>query len=293
MSQNYFSHFQTKKSFLVLVLVLVFSSWSTIFAECNSSGDPGYSEYSDWAYSYECNVVNLCLGTRYGGDYWNFDTDKQLIIEHNKNKYSDLRKWKTTFEEIRKTYQSTQNTIMNCAILKSKYTLHKTLIDSYTLGDSSRKILEKANETIIKQVNDLKCISPRNDDKIYLYKDLLDSTSYEQCTYSMYLWYYQQVSENNIWLLADNKTSTTTLEVARGVNQKKQLVNNEYDLSNRTLDTALALYQNFEKSYTAHVLLQLLEVELTENKRYMGVVVQAIKQWVSLANNAQKSPSER
>ena len=87
---------------------------------------------------------------------------------------------------------------MNCAILKSKYTLHKTLIDSYTLGDSSRKILEKANETIIKQVNDLKCISPRNDDKIYLYKDLLDSTSYEQCTYSMYLWYYQQVSENNI-----------------------------------------------------------------------------------------------
>jgi hypothetical protein len=36
------------------------------------------------------------------------------------------------------------------------------------------------------------------------------------------------------------------------------------------MDTALSLYENFEKTYPAHVLLEMIEVELTEDKRYVG-----------------------
>jgi hypothetical protein len=54
------------------------------------------------------------------------------------------------------------------------------------------------------------------------------------------------------------------------------------------MNTALTLYDNFEKTYIAHVMLEMIEVELTEDKRYMGVTVNAIMQWLSLARNSQK-----
>ncbi len=123
------------------------------------------------------------MGQRYGGDYWNFDTGKQLIVEHNMGKYPNLAEIKSTvsFDDIRKIYQDTQNNIMNCAILKSKYTLHKKIIDDYDISKKAKKVLEKANDIILEQIEELKCITPRDGDKIYNFKDLLDSLTYEQC----------------------------------------------------------------------------------------------------------------
>jgi hypothetical protein len=84
-------------------------------------------------------VANLCLGQRYGGDYWNFDTDKQLIVEHNMGKYPDLAKIRSLgFDDVRKIYEGTQNNIMNCAILKSKYALHKNIIENYDISERAK-----------------------------------------------------------------------------------------------------------------------------------------------------------
>lgn len=143
-------------------------------------------------------MANLCLGTEYGGDYWNFDTSKQLIAKHDKTKYPDLSQKSASFDEVHKTYMDTMNNIMNCAILKSKYTLHKKIIDDYKVSEKAKKVFQEANKVIEKQIQEQKCIAPRTGDKIYNAKDLLDSMSYEQCVYHMYVFYYKQYCGTNL-----------------------------------------------------------------------------------------------
>jgi hypothetical protein len=59
------------------------------------------------------------------------------------------------------------------------------------------------------------------------------------------------------------------------------------------MDTALSMYENFEKTYISHVLLEMIEVELTEDKRYLGGTVKVIQQLVSLWKNAQTTQGKR
>lgn len=62
-----------------------------IFGECQSTNDPKYDTYSIGMNSYECNVKNKCIGKEYGKDYWDFSTDKQLIVKHDATKYPNLQ----------------------------------------------------------------------------------------------------------------------------------------------------------------------------------------------------------
>jgi hypothetical protein len=166
---------------------------SSVFAECNKTNYFGYDAYSNGLNSYECNVKTKCIGGDYGGDYWNFSTDKQLIIKHDATKYPNLQETGAglAFEDVRQRYHDIQNRIMNCAVLKSKYTLHKQIIDKKMVtSEKAIGILEKANTIIEQQMTELECVPPRKGDKVYNYKDLLDSMSYEHCEYDMYLWYY-------------------------------------------------------------------------------------------------------
>lgn len=279
----------------ILISSLCFISLSSIaFGECQATNEQGYQNYSKGQYSYECNVKNLCLGQRYGGDYWNFDTSKQLIVEHNMGKYPDIsKKGALSIEDIRKIYEDTQNRIMNCAVLKSKYALHKKIIDDYDISERAKWILEKANSTIEKQISEQKCVPPRDGDKIYSYKDLLDSMTYEQCGYNMYLYYYQQNAEKNIGVLWAGKKIYSVSEWGEVLWTEQNKIKNEYDLTRRTMDTALSMYENFEKTYISHVLLEMIEVELTEDKRYLGGTVRVIQQLVSLWKNAQTTQGKR
>jgi predicted transcriptional regulator len=87
---------------------------------------------------------------------------------------------------------------MNCSTLKSKYELHKSLVEEYDIPKKSKELLKKTNQTIGQQMKEKKCIESRDGDKVYNYKDLLDSMTYEQCGYNMYLYYYEQNADNNI-----------------------------------------------------------------------------------------------
>jgi hypothetical protein len=281
-----------KKILFTSIALLTFTG--VTFGECEATGEQGYQNYSKGQYSYECNVKNLCLGQRYGGDYWNFDTSKQLIVEHNMGKYPDIsKKGALSLEDIRKIYENTQNNIMNCAVLKSKYALHKTIIDDYDISDRAKAILEKANSVIEGQIEEQKCVPPRDGDKIYSYKDLLDSMTYEQCGYNMYLYYYQQNAEKNIGILWAGKSIFSVSEWGKVLGTEKNKIEQEYDLTRRTMDTALSMYENFEKTYIAHVLLEMIEVELTEGKRYLWGTVRVIQQIVSLWKNAQTTEGKR
>jgi hypothetical protein len=282
------------KSLALIVLTIPFSfAWG----ECQQTNEQGYEKYSAGQYSYECNVKNLCLWQRYGGDAWNFDTNKQLIVKHTMGKYPDLSKTKAiSFDDVRKIYEDTQNNIMNCAILKSKFALHKKIIDDYDISERAKEILKKANDVIEEQIKEQKpeeCVPPRDEDKIYTYKDLLDSMTYEQCGYNMYLYYYQQNAEKNIGILGAGKQVYNVSEWAKVQKTETQKIAQEYELTRKTMDTALSMYENFEKTYIAHVLLEMIEVELTEDKRYIWGTVRVIQQLVSLWSNAQMSESTR
>lgn len=74
---------------------------------------------------------------------------------------------------------------------------------------------------------------------------------------------------------------------------ERNKLENEQEISDRALETAMSLYENFERTYIAHALLELIEVELTEQKRFIGVTIKAIQQWVSLAKNVQRSAQSR
>jgi len=282
------------KPFICITLV-AFSSF--VWGECQQTNEQGYEKYSTGQYSYECNVKNLCLGQRYGGDSWNMDTSKQLIAKHTMGKYPDLSKTKAiSFDDVRKIYEDTQNNIMNCAILKSKFALHKKIIDDYDISPRAKEVLKKANDVIEKQIKEQKpeeCVAPRDEDKIYTYKDLLDSMTYEQCGYNMYLYYYQQNAEKNIGILGAGKQVYNVSEWAKVQKTETQKIAQEYELTRKTMDTALSMYENFEKTYIAHVLLEMIEVELTEDKRYIGGTVRVIQELVSLWSNAQMSESTR
>ncbi len=211
------------------------------------------------------------------------------------SKYPDLAKTGggISFDDVHKIYEGIQNNIMNCSILKSKYTLHKKLIDDYKISDKSKAVLEEANKTIEKQISEQKCIAPRDGDKIYNSKDLLDSLSYEECVYNMYLGYYTAVCDNNIATCLTGKKVLTADEARQAIQTEYNKLEEEAEVAGRALTTALSLYENFERTYIAHVLLELIEIELTEDKRFMGVAVKALMQWVSLANNAQRGTGGR
>ena len=89
-------------------------------------------------------------------------------------------------------YQKTQDNIFECALLKSKYAAHTQIIKDYDPADASQKYLKKLNENIKSQLRAKECLSADDADKVYNYKDLLDSLSYEECVYNMYLYYYEE-----------------------------------------------------------------------------------------------------
>ncbi|MEI8097109.1 MAG: hypothetical protein WCG73_03325 [Candidatus Moraniibacteriota bacterium] len=123
--------------------------YSEAFAECNPKvKTAGFDQYSDGQYSYECNVKNLCLGKKFGGDGWNFDTSKQLVKKHDKTKYPDLSKETKSFEEVQKTYQTTQDGIFECGILKSKYAANSQIAKDYKPSKTAVTYLEKLNTEI-------------------------------------------------------------------------------------------------------------------------------------------------
>ncbi len=103
-------------------------------------------------------MQNICLGQKFGGDGWNFDTSKQLIAQHDRTKYPDLNDEEKTFDEIKSIYQKTQDTIFECALLKSKYTTHSQIITDYKPTDTSTQYLEKLNASIKQKLQEKECV---------------------------------------------------------------------------------------------------------------------------------------
>ncbi len=301
MVRSYFSFSGNLKKVLTFVLcTLYFVLNHVAFAacepakSCNPKSDPlGYTCYSKGKYSYECNVENFCLGKAPGADPLNYLTpDKQLIEKHD-TKYPDLSKEKApNFDDLRKTYEESQNNILGCATRKSNYELHKSLINDYGTPDESKKILAKANQTIQKKMKEEKCIESRDWDKIYNYKDLLDSMTYEQCNYNMYLQYYDQNAQNNIGILWAGKSISTVSgwnDVLGSYNNK---IAAEQELSQRTMDTALSLYENHLRTYPTYVLLGVMRNQVDENRHTNRGIVETFMYLVKLFYRAQVSEKE-
>jgi hypothetical protein len=110
----------------------------------------------------------------------------------------------------------------------------------------------------------------------------------------MYLFYLENAAQNNIGtLLGAGNQLTSISNISQTVQETENAISAEYDLSRRAMDTALSLYQNFERTYPAHVMLQMIEIELTSDKRFMGITIKALQQFVSLVKNAQRSQGSR
>ncbi len=300
MSHFYLSFSGSSKKILFFVFCTLYFVLSNVSygacqptKSCDTKSDPlWYTCYDKGKYSYMCNVENFCLGKAPGSDPRDYLTaDKQLIKEHNAEKYPDLSKEKApSFEDLRKIYEDTQNNVMNCATLKSKYELHKSLIEDYKIPEKSKKVLEKTNKTIEKKMKEQKCMESREWDKIYNSKDLLDSMTYEQCGYNMYLYYYDQNAQNNIGILWAGKKITTVSgwnDVLGSYNSK---IAAEQNLSQRTMDTALALYEDHERTYPPHVLLGVIGDQVEENKQTNKGIVEMVKHAVKEFFNAQVAP---
>ncbi len=270
-----------------------------VFAECKETKSTWYDQYSEWKYSYECNVKNLCLGQNYGGDAWNFHQDKQLIQKHDITKYPNIAKLKEEEKkklnilDLRKIYIDTQNNIMDCAVIKSKYALNQKIIDDFRVSERSKEILRNANERLDKEIEEKKCLSHNKKDKIYNFKDVLDSLSYEVCVYSTYMHYYQSLKEMNIGEVSDIEKIKKVPELQELMQTESKKIDEEYDNVRETMETALTFYETFQKTYPAHLLLEIIEVELTEYKRYIGWTVKVIRQFVTLLNNAQVHQDKR
>ena len=260
------------------------------FAACNPNTNKAwFDEYSDGQYSFECNVQNVCLGQKFGGGYWNFDTSKQLIKTHDRTKYPDLSKEQKKFDEIKTIYQKTQDTIFECALLKSKYATHTQIIKDYKPTDKSKQYLEKLNESVKEKLREKECLWADEADKVYNYKDLLDSLSYEECVYNMYLYYYEEKAGNSLGMLIEPTDGYVRAgDISKNVDEARAMLENEHDFARTALNNALKWYENFHKNYVPHTMMQMNYIDLSENKSWMAKIMHGVKQLVSLFTGAQK-----
>ncbi len=63
---------------------------------------------------------------------------------------------------------------------------------------------------------------------------------------------------------------------------------NELKITQKSLTTALKEYKNFHENYVPKVLLDLIYIEVAENKTFFAKISHGIKQLVSLFTGAQK-----
>lgn len=279
-----------KKIFLFILFSLSNILSTQLFAECNQNAKTlWFDQYSDGKYSYECNVINSCLGKKFGGWYWNFDTSKQLIKKHDKTKYPDLSKEQKSFDEIKKIYQKTQDTIFECAVLKSKYAAHKQIIKDQNPPKNSKKYLEKLNENIKSKLKEKECLNYDEADKVYNYKDLLDSLTYEECVYNMYLYYYEEKMSYSLWSIAsENEKYKKAIDISTELEETKNNLENEYSLSQKSLTNALKTYENFHKTYIPYILLEMNYIEIMKNKSFIAKIMHVINDLVGRTTGAQK-----
>jgi len=71
-------------------------------------------------------------------------------------------------------------------------------MSDYKPAKKSTEYLKKLNEGIKEKLKENECLSADESDKVYNSKDVLDSASYEECTYAMYLNYYEARASNNL-----------------------------------------------------------------------------------------------
>ncbi len=171
MSHFYLSFSGSSKKVLFFVFCTLYFVLSNVSygacqptKSCDTKSDPlGYTCYDKGKYSYMCNVENFCLGKSPRVDKSDYLTpEKQLIKNHDPSKYPDLTKEEAPkFEDLRKIYEDTQNSILNCATMKSKYELYKLNIDEYDIPDPTKKILEQTNQTLAGKMKEKKCMEPR------------------------------------------------------------------------------------------------------------------------------------
>ncbi|MFA6080053.1 MAG: hypothetical protein WC753_01065 [Candidatus Gracilibacteria bacterium] len=279
----------SKKSFLFVFCILYFVFFIQAFALCNPNAKTaGFDEYSDGPYSYECNVKNMCLGNRAGADGWDFNTSKQLVKKHDAAKYPDLSKEKKSFEDIKKSYRTTQNTLFKCAILKSKYAAHSQIIKDHKPTKPSITYLEKLNSEIKGEIKEHECLSAGDEDKIFNRKDLLDSASYEECVYHMYLYYYEEMASNNIGIFYGNERGVKkAIDIADDVSRMRIALANEHNLSAETLTNALDSYAGFNANYTPHILNETNYQEMVQNKAKTATIMDKIKSLIERFVGAQ------
>lgn len=275
---------------LFILSALCFLLCAETFAVCNLNAKTGgYDEYSEGRYSFECNVENICLGQKFGGNYWNFDTSKQLIGTHDRNKYPNLAIRQAPFEEIKETYNTTMDTIFECAELKSKYAAHTQIVKDYNPSDTSKKYFQKLNEGMQEKIKEKKCLSTDENDKVYNSKDLLDSLSYEECVYSMYLYYYQEKMWNSLSMIVwDDTKFIKAIDASQKLDEAKFMIENERNIARKSLSSAIRSYGDLQKNYVPHILLQSTYIELNEDKSVWAKINHGIKQLISLFTGAQK-----
>jgi hypothetical protein len=114
--------------------------------------------------------------------------------------------------------------------------------------------------------------------------------TYEQCGYNMYLYYYEQNADNNIWALWTDKNTRSVSDWSNVVGTYKNQIAAERELSHRTMDTALSLYKNHERTYPPHVLLGVIDNQVDEQKSKSKWIVEVLKKLVNLFYNAQVEP---
>lgn len=90
-----------------------------------------------------------------------------------------------------------------------------------------------------------------------------------------------------------DKEAVSILEVEEKKGEETNKIGEEMNLTRRTMSTALKMYEEFDRTYAAHILLNAIKVELTENKRFLGGAIKIIMQFVRFMNNAQVIETKR
>ncbi|MDD2566064.1 MAG: hypothetical protein PHZ26_05180 [Candidatus Gracilibacteria bacterium] len=299
--------------FLVFILVINNFLYSVTFGETSTSNSKSCDNYKDIAdddYNTYCKYIESCeiynptklgLGIikiqtipftpvmrqgsaagvsvdAYGELYKAYLTS----IKQNNTPYLGVK----PLEQAKVVYTETQNAIYNCAILRTKLKIGKSILELIKNNDTSNitQKINSQNATIEKELSDNNC-NPQGKIDTSLKKVLLENFTYHYCNYRFYLNYLStfptyNISESQI----SNKVQKpgqdryNTANALTNLRKQSNLVIKEIEHSKQIYNISFSAFSELENTYGLHILLLLIYDDYVQIKKNFSKILNPISQ---------------
>lgn len=201
----------------------------------------------------------------------------------------------TFLEKASYVYKETMGAIYACAVINAKIRIIDTLLVKIPSTQSNLKERLTKQSTYLKDnIEKNGCLKTTDSSELSLKKTLLDDTTYQYCNYRQYLFYLNSASKESLDIYYSGTTSNNrsnpldnTEVVAQKIAQSANKITNEITHTKEIFPQALVAFNEFEKTYASHIILEFILQDYLDLRESLKRVMNPIGQVIYKASNAQ------